>query len=231
MPKRAAPLLQSHNEYRVRLPLRMGSARTTVKARVTNGWTETTMTTVTVADVDIALHRQPLMREFTPAQFEQLMDIAELVNFAPNEVIHREGDESDKLYLVVRGHVAIELAGRLEVLRVETVGAGRGVRLVVDAAGGGPLLPVARARRCPGPRVRRGGPAPDVRGRSAVRIRADDAAAGRRRRTAAGHPAADRRHALDARPSAPERSRDSSGPTEWRTAASVTRPGGRRSAA
>jgi CRP-like cAMP-binding protein len=82
------------------------------------------MTTVTVADVDIALRRQPLMREFTPVQFDQLMSIAELVDFEPNEVIHREGDESDKLFLVVRGHVAIELAGRLEVLRVETVGPG-----------------------------------------------------------------------------------------------------------
>jgi CRP/FNR family transcriptional regulator, cyclic AMP receptor protein len=64
------------------------------------------MTTVAVADVDIALRRQPLMREFTPAQFDQLMNIAELVDFEPNEVIHREGDESD------------------EVLRVETVGPG-----------------------------------------------------------------------------------------------------------
>jgi CRP/FNR family transcriptional regulator, cyclic AMP receptor protein len=82
------------------------------------------MTTVTVADLDIALRRQPLMREFTPVQFDQLMSIAELVDFEPNEVIHREGDESDKLFLVVRGHVAIELAGRLEVLRVETVGPG-----------------------------------------------------------------------------------------------------------
>jgi CRP-like cAMP-binding protein len=82
------------------------------------------MTTVTVAEVDIALRRQPLMREFTPSQFEQLMQIAELVEFEPNEVIHREGDESDRLYLVVRGHVAIELAGRKEVLRVETVGPG-----------------------------------------------------------------------------------------------------------
>jgi len=82
------------------------------------------MTTVNVADVDIALRRQPLMREFTSGQFDQLMQIAELVEFGPNEVIHREGDESDRLYLVVRGHVAIELAGRKEVLRVETIGPG-----------------------------------------------------------------------------------------------------------
>jgi CRP-like cAMP-binding protein len=82
------------------------------------------MTTASAADLGIALHRQPLMREFTPAQFEQLMRIADMVEFEPDEVIHREGDEANKLYLVVRGHVAIELAGRKEVLRVETVGPG-----------------------------------------------------------------------------------------------------------
>lgn len=82
------------------------------------------MTTVTVADVDLALRRQPLMREFTPAQFEELMHVAEMVEFEPGEVIHREGDECAQLFLVVRGHVALELAGRSEVLRVETVGPG-----------------------------------------------------------------------------------------------------------
>ena len=82
------------------------------------------MTTMTAAEVDIALRRQPLMREFTASQFDQLMRIAQLVEFEPNEVVHREGDESDKLFVVVRGHVAIELAGQHEVLRVETVGPG-----------------------------------------------------------------------------------------------------------
>jgi CRP/FNR family transcriptional regulator, cyclic AMP receptor protein len=82
------------------------------------------MTTVTVADVDLALRRQPLMREFTPAQFEELMHAAEMVEYDPGEVIHREGDECTQLFLVVRGHVALELAGRSEVLRVETVGPG-----------------------------------------------------------------------------------------------------------
>src|SRR5512141_2885826 len=48
------------------------------------------MTTIAVAEIDIALRRQPLMREFTSAQFDQLMRIAELVDFEPNEVIHRE---------------------------------------------------------------------------------------------------------------------------------------------
>lgn len=82
------------------------------------------MNTVTLADVDVALRRQPLMREFTPAQFEQLMRTADLVAFEPNEVIHREGEEADRLWVVLRGHVALELAGRNEVLRVETVGPG-----------------------------------------------------------------------------------------------------------
>ena len=82
------------------------------------------MTTMTAADVDITLRRQPLMREFTPPQFDQLMRIAERVEFEPNEVIHREGDESDRLFVVIRGHVAVELAGQHELLRVETVGPG-----------------------------------------------------------------------------------------------------------
>ena len=82
------------------------------------------MTTMTAADVGTALRRQPLMREFTPSQFDQLMRIADVVEFEPNEVIHREGDESDRLFVVLRGHVAIELAGQHEVLRVETVGPG-----------------------------------------------------------------------------------------------------------
>jgi CRP/FNR family cyclic AMP-dependent transcriptional regulator len=82
------------------------------------------MTTVTVADVDLALRRQPLMRELTPSQFEELMHLAEMVEFEPGEVIHREGDECSQLFLVVSGHVALELAGRKEVLRVETVGPG-----------------------------------------------------------------------------------------------------------
>ena len=113
------------------------------------------MTTVTVADVDIALRRQPLMREFTTAQFDQLMRIAELVEFEPNEVIHREGDESDRLYLVVRGHVAIELAGRNRSVAGRNGRSRRGIRLVVDAARSRALLPVARARRRPGAGVQR----------------------------------------------------------------------------
>jgi CRP/FNR family transcriptional regulator, cyclic AMP receptor protein len=82
------------------------------------------MTTLTMQDVDLALRRQPLMREFTPSQFEELMRLAELVDFQPGEIIHREGDECTRLFLVVKGHVAIELAGRLEMLRVDTVAPG-----------------------------------------------------------------------------------------------------------
>ena len=82
------------------------------------------MTTMTAADFDISLRRQPLMREFSQSQFDQLMRIADVVEFEPNEVIHREGDESDRLFVVIRGHVAIELAGQHEVLRVETIGPG-----------------------------------------------------------------------------------------------------------
>ena len=79
------------------------------------------MTTMTMEDVDVLLRRQPLVKELTAGQFERLSRLAEVVDFEPGEIIHREGDECSQLYLVVRGHVAIEMAGNHEVLRVETV--------------------------------------------------------------------------------------------------------------
>lgn len=82
------------------------------------------MTTMTMDDVGTALRLQPLVREFTPAQVERLSQLAEWIEFQPGEIIHREGDECPLLYLVVRGHVAIELPGLHETLRVETVGPG-----------------------------------------------------------------------------------------------------------
>jgi CRP/FNR family transcriptional regulator, cyclic AMP receptor protein len=79
------------------------------------------MMTTTTDELLQALRQQPLIREFTPAQVDRLAEFAELVEFAPDDVIHQEGDECDLLYLVVSGNVAIELAGRHEVMRVETV--------------------------------------------------------------------------------------------------------------
>jgi CRP-like cAMP-binding protein len=79
------------------------------------------MTTMTMDDVDSLLRRQPMARELTPAQVERLSSMAQVVDFEPGEIIHREGDECSQLYVVVRGHVAIEMAGSHEVLRVETV--------------------------------------------------------------------------------------------------------------
>jgi CRP-like cAMP-binding protein len=95
------------------------------------------MMTTTSDALMAALRQQPLVREFTPAQIERLAQLGELVDFAPDEVILREGDESDRLYMVVRGNVAIELAGRHEVLRVETVepGAEFGWSAMLEGAG------------------------------------------------------------------------------------------------
>jgi CRP-like cAMP-binding protein len=79
------------------------------------------MTTMTMDNVEELLRRQPLVKELTSAQFGRLSQLAEVVEFDAGEIIHREGDECSQLYLVVRGHVAIELAGNHEILRVETV--------------------------------------------------------------------------------------------------------------
>ena len=79
------------------------------------------MTTMTMDDVGLLLRQQPLVKELTPAQVETLSHLAEVVEFGPGEIIHREGDDCSHLFFVSRGHVAIELAGHNEVLRVETV--------------------------------------------------------------------------------------------------------------
>jgi CRP-like cAMP-binding protein len=79
------------------------------------------MTTTTMDDVEEVLNRQPLAREFTAGQIERLARLGKFVEFAPGEVIHREGDECSEFYVLVRGHVAIELLGHHEVFRVETV--------------------------------------------------------------------------------------------------------------
>lgn len=79
------------------------------------------MTTMTMDDVDALLIRQPMVQELSPAQVERLSLLAEVIDFAAGELIHREGDECSQLYVLVRGHVAIEMAGSHEVLRVETV--------------------------------------------------------------------------------------------------------------
>jgi CRP/FNR family cyclic AMP-dependent transcriptional regulator len=79
------------------------------------------MTTATMEDVHALLRRQSLVSDLSERQFARLADLAELIEFEPGEIIHREGDECSQLFLVVRGHVAIEMAGNHEVLRVETV--------------------------------------------------------------------------------------------------------------
>jgi CRP-like cAMP-binding protein len=91
----------------------------------------------TTDDVLEALRQQPLMKEFSPAQVERLAQLGELVDFTAEEVIHREGDEVDMLFLVVSGNVAVELAGRHEVLRVETVEPGEefGWSAMLEGAG------------------------------------------------------------------------------------------------
>jgi CRP-like cAMP-binding protein len=70
------------------------------------------------------LRQQPSVKDFTPRQVDRLAQLAELVTYEPDQVIHHEGDECSQFFLVVRGSVAIEMIGRREVLRVDTVGPG-----------------------------------------------------------------------------------------------------------
>jgi CRP-like cAMP-binding protein len=79
------------------------------------------MTTMTMEAVDEVLRWQPMARELSDAQLERLAQLGQFVEFTPDEIIHREGDECAEFYVLVRGHVAIEMVGHHEVFRVETV--------------------------------------------------------------------------------------------------------------
>ncbi len=79
------------------------------------------MTSTAVRD---SLARQHLVQDFSPAQIDRLAAMARVVHFDAGHVIFREGDECDDLYLVLAGHVALDLASPKQVLRVETLGPG-----------------------------------------------------------------------------------------------------------
>ena len=74
------------------------------------------------ADLLRALQSCPFTRNFGSADFDQLAKIAKRVEWQTGQVIFREGDNDDFLYLVVEGHVALEISvpprGRVRILTI-----------------------------------------------------------------------------------------------------------------
>jgi CRP-like cAMP-binding protein len=64
------------------------------------------------------------VEEFQPQHIEKLASMATRVRFERDQVIFREGDECGEFYLIMTGLVALEIAARDHVLRVQTLSAG-----------------------------------------------------------------------------------------------------------
>jgi CRP-like cAMP-binding protein len=70
------------------------------------------------------LQKHPFVEEFQPQHIEKLATMAKQVQFAPDQIIFREGDECSDFYLIVKGRVGLEMAPPGHTLRVQTLSAG-----------------------------------------------------------------------------------------------------------
>jgi CRP-like cAMP-binding protein len=73
------------------------------------------------ADTKTALANHPFLAGLPEADVTKLAALAFEVRFLPEQVIFREGDPSSFFYLVVTGHIALELLAPGRVFRIETV--------------------------------------------------------------------------------------------------------------
>lgn len=75
-----------------------------------------------LADVHTVLGSLAFAQGLQPADLERLAEIAKPVEWQPGQTVFREGDRDDFLYLVVEGHVALEISvpprGRVRILTV-----------------------------------------------------------------------------------------------------------------
>jgi signal-transduction protein with cAMP-binding, CBS, and nucleotidyltransferase domain len=58
--------------------------------------------------LETAIGAHPLLAGMSPHQRRILMDCAMMCNFAPGELIFREGDPANRFYLIHKGKVALE---------------------------------------------------------------------------------------------------------------------------
>jgi CRP/FNR family transcriptional regulator, cyclic AMP receptor protein len=70
------------------------------------------------------LKQHPFVEEFQPQHLEKLSSLAKEVEFARDQVIFHEGDDTHEFYLVIAGRVALEIEAPGHTLRVQTLSAG-----------------------------------------------------------------------------------------------------------
>jgi CRP/FNR family transcriptional regulator, cyclic AMP receptor protein len=80
-------------------------------------------TSITRLDADIAAH--PFVRGMSEQHVNLLADCATRTNFDAGQVIFRQGESADRLYLLEQGKVAVESASKAaEPVTVDVIGAG-----------------------------------------------------------------------------------------------------------
>ncbi len=67
---------------------------------------------------------QPFLDGFSAGHIDKLAAMASAAQFAADQIIFRQGEESDVFYLLVSGQVALELGAPGRILRVQTLGEG-----------------------------------------------------------------------------------------------------------
>jgi len=87
-----------------------------------------------------ALQAIPWFQVMTEEHFKKMVNIAKIVKYEPGQVIFREGDKEDYLYVVLEGRIAIEISvpgrGRMRILTADAM----------DEVGWSAVTPVVRQR-------------------------------------------------------------------------------------
>ncbi len=86
------------------------------------------------------IHNIPWFNELTPIQIERLAKISRIQQFQPDEVLFREGDRVECLYIILSGEVVLE--NYIPTLGNHTVAHAE----ALDVVGWSCLTPVARQR-------------------------------------------------------------------------------------
>jgi len=71
-----------------------------------------------------ALREHPFLEGLKQNHVQRLAEVALEVQFARDQIVFREGDESSLFYLLVSGKVALEISAPGRIVRIQTLGEG-----------------------------------------------------------------------------------------------------------
>jgi len=70
------------------------------------------------------LREHPFLEGFKPQHVEKMAGMAREVQFGRDQMIFREGEQSDMFYLLLSGRVALEVSAPGRIVRIQTLGEG-----------------------------------------------------------------------------------------------------------